>query len=104
MAANWKARTGVSPQPLGDNGAVAWEGSRGRHDVHVNRPLSGPVHVALASPDRATVDAFHAAGLAAGGRDNGAPGLRPQDHEHDYGAFVLDPDGNSIEAVCHRPG
>ena len=71
--------------------------------VYVDRPLSGPVHVALASPDRATVDAFHAAGLAAGGRDNGAPGLRPQYHASYYGAFVLDPDGNNIEAVCHRP-
>ena len=63
-----------------------------------------PVHVALASPDRATVDAFHAAALAAGGSDNGSPGLRPHYHEHYYGAFVHDPDGNNIEAVCHRPG
>jgi catechol 2,3-dioxygenase-like lactoylglutathione lyase family enzyme len=71
--------------------------------VHVNRPVSGPTHVAVASPDRATVDAFHAAGLAAGGRDNGPPGLRPHYHRHYYGAFVLDPDGNNLEAVCHRP-
>jgi len=49
------------------------------------------------------VDAFHAAGLEAGGRDNGPPGLRPQYHASYYGAFVLDPDGNNIEAVCHRP-
>ena len=48
-------------------------------------------------------DAFHAAGLAAGGRDNGRPGPRPLYHEHYYSAFVLDPDGNNIEAVCHRP-
>jgi catechol 2,3-dioxygenase-like lactoylglutathione lyase family enzyme len=60
------------------------------------------VHIAFASPDRATVDAFHAAALAAGGRDNGAPGLREY-HEHYYAAFVLDPDGNNVEAVCHRP-
>jgi catechol 2,3-dioxygenase-like lactoylglutathione lyase family enzyme len=71
--------------------------------IHGNRPVSGPVHVAVASPDRATVDAFHAAALAAGGTDNGAPGLRPQDHDTYYGAFVLDPDGNNVEAVCHRP-
>jgi len=71
--------------------------------IHANRPLSGPTHVAIASPDRATVDAFHAAGLAAGGRDNGPPGPRPHYHQHYYGAFVLDPDGNNIEAVCHRP-
>jgi catechol 2,3-dioxygenase-like lactoylglutathione lyase family enzyme len=60
-------------------------------------------HIAFAAPDRATVDAFHAAALAAGGRDNGEPGPRPIYHEHYYGAFVLDPDGNNIEAVCHRP-
>ncbi|MET0927344.1 MAG: VOC family protein, partial [Solirubrobacterales bacterium] len=56
-----------------------------------------------AAPDRATVDAFHEAALAAGGRDNGEAGPRPIYHEHYYGAFVLDPDGNNIEAVCHYP-
>ena len=60
-------------------------------------------HVCFRSPDRATVDAFHAAALAAGGTDNGPPGLRPHYHEQYYGAFVLDPDGNNIEAVCHTP-
>jgi catechol 2,3-dioxygenase-like lactoylglutathione lyase family enzyme len=67
------------------------------------RELSQRVHVAFSAPDRATVDAFHAAALAAGGADNGAPGLRPIYHQHYYGAFVFDPDGNNIEAVCHRP-
>ena len=62
---------------------------------------NGPVHVAFAAPDRETVDAFHAAALAAGGRDNGAPGLRPQYHAGYYGAYVLDPDGNNVEAVFH---
>jgi catechol 2,3-dioxygenase-like lactoylglutathione lyase family enzyme len=71
--------------------------------IHANRPLSGPTHVAVASSDRATVHAFHAAGLAAGGHHNGPPGLRPHSHQSYYGAFVLDPDGNNIEAVCHRP-
>jgi catechol 2,3-dioxygenase-like lactoylglutathione lyase family enzyme len=61
------------------------------------------VHVAFASPDRAGVDRFHEAALAAGGEDNGAPGLRPHYHEQYYAAFVRDPDGNNIEAVCHRP-
>jgi catechol 2,3-dioxygenase-like lactoylglutathione lyase family enzyme len=61
------------------------------------------VHVAFSAPDRATVDAFHAAALDAGGVDNGAPGPRPIYHPHYYGAFVFDPDGNNIEAVCHRP-
>ncbi|MRX50892.1 VOC family protein [Paracoccus sp. S-4012] len=60
-------------------------------------------HVAFAAPDRATVDAFHAAALGAGGQDNGGPGRRPQYHPGYYGAFVLDPEGNNIEAVCHRP-
>jgi catechol 2,3-dioxygenase-like lactoylglutathione lyase family enzyme len=60
--------------------------------------------VAFTSPDRATVDRFHEAALAAGGTDNGAPGLRPHYHESYYAAFVLDPDGNNVEAVCHRAG
>jgi catechol 2,3-dioxygenase-like lactoylglutathione lyase family enzyme len=60
-------------------------------------------HVAFSAEDRATVDAFYAAAVAAGGRDNGAPGLRPQYHPNYYGAFVLDPDGHNIEAVCHEP-
>jgi catechol 2,3-dioxygenase-like lactoylglutathione lyase family enzyme len=63
-------------------------------------PVLTGVHVAFAARDRAVVDAFYAAGLAAGGRDNGAPGLRPQYHANYYGAFVLDPDGHNIEAVC----
>ena len=64
-----------------------------------NRP---PVHVAFRVSNRKLVDAFHRAALAAGGRDNGAPGPRPHYHEHYYGAFVLDPDGHNIEAVCHE--
>jgi catechol 2,3-dioxygenase-like lactoylglutathione lyase family enzyme len=59
-----------------------------------------PAHVAF-SADRPTVDAFHEAALAAGGRDNGAPGVREIYHPNYYGAFVLDPDGHNIEAVCH---
>jgi catechol 2,3-dioxygenase-like lactoylglutathione lyase family enzyme len=65
-------------------------------------PDSG-VHVAFRAPDRETVDAFHAAAVAAGGKDNGAPGVREMYHPDYYGAFVLDPDGNNIEAVCHTP-
>jgi catechol 2,3-dioxygenase-like lactoylglutathione lyase family enzyme len=63
----------------------------------------GQLHIAFTAPDRATVDAFHAAALAAGGRDNGAPGVRPHYHANYYGAFVLDPEGRNIEAVCHAP-
>ena len=64
---------------------------------------NGPVHVAFSSPDRATVDAFYKAAISAGGNCNGPPGPRPEYHPSYYGAFVLDPDGNSIEAVCHSP-
>ena len=60
-------------------------------------------HVAFQAKDRAEVDAFHAAALAAGGRDNGPPGLRPHYHPNYYAAFVLDPDGHRLEAVCHLP-
>jgi catechol 2,3-dioxygenase-like lactoylglutathione lyase family enzyme len=66
-------------------------------------PATPSAHIAFAAPDRATVDAFHAAATAAGMTDNGEPGPRPIYHEHYYGAFVLDPDGNNIEAVCHFP-
>ena len=62
-----------------------------------------PLHVAFAARSRAEVDAFHAAAMAAGGTDNGPPGLRPLYHEHYYGAFVRDPDSHNVEAVCHRP-
>ena len=61
-----------------------------------------PVHVAL-SADRDRVHAFYDAATAAGGRDNGAPGLRPHYHDNYYAAFVHDPDGNNVEAVCHAP-
>ena len=67
-----------------------------------NKPRGG-AHVAFTAQTRAEVDSFYRAALASGGRDNGAPGPRPHYHEHYYGAFVLDPDGNNIEAVCHRP-
>jgi catechol 2,3-dioxygenase-like lactoylglutathione lyase family enzyme len=65
------------------------------------RPVQGRLHVAFTAEARETVDAFHAAALAAGGTDNGAPGPRAHYHPHYYGAYVLDPDGNNVEAVCH---
>jgi catechol 2,3-dioxygenase-like lactoylglutathione lyase family enzyme len=65
--------------------------------------LSG-VHVAFSAASRADVEAFYKAALAAGGKDNGPPGVRAHYHPDYYAAFVLDPDGNNIEAVCHRPG
>ena len=73
-----------------------WIGQRERG------PDSG-THVAFRTESRETVDAFHAAAVAAGGKDNGGPGLREIYHPHYYGAFVLDPDGNNVEAVCHTP-
>jgi catechol 2,3-dioxygenase-like lactoylglutathione lyase family enzyme len=66
-------------------------------------PATGRVHVAFGASDRAGVDAFYAAALSAGGRDNGPPGVRAHYHPTYYGAFVLDPDGHNIEAVCHSP-
>jgi catechol 2,3-dioxygenase-like lactoylglutathione lyase family enzyme len=67
------------------------------------QPTTRNVHVAFTAPDRATVDAFHAAALEAGGTDNGGPGIREIYHPTYYGAYVLDVDGNNIEVVCHRP-
>jgi catechol 2,3-dioxygenase-like lactoylglutathione lyase family enzyme len=69
--------------------------------IHQREPFGTGTHVAFTCERRETVDAFHEAALAAGGRDNGGPGLRPEYHPKYYGAFVLDPDGNNIEAVCH---
>lgn len=64
--------------------------------------INPPIHIAFRVSSRAAVDAFYKAAIAAGGRDNGAPGLRPHYHANYYGAFVLDPDGHNIEAVCHE--
>lgn len=61
------------------------------------------IHIAFAAPTRSHVDAFYAAAIAAGGRDNGPPGIRAHYHPNYYGAFVFDPDGNNVEAVCHQP-
>lgn len=71
--------------------------------IDTRAAANSAVHVAFAVSDRETVDAFHAAALAAGATDNGAPGVREIYHPNYYGAYVLDPDGNNIEAVCHRP-
>jgi catechol 2,3-dioxygenase-like lactoylglutathione lyase family enzyme len=80
---------GVKPK------AFFWIGLRGI-------PQTG-AHIAFAAPDRATVDRFYQEAIAAGGRDNGQPGIRPNYHADYYGAFVLDPDGHNIEAVCRAP-
>jgi len=72
-----------------------WIGGEGR--------INHPIHIALAAKDRGSVDEFYRAGIAAGGKDNGPPGLRPHYHPNYYAAFILDPDGHNIEAVCHAP-
>ena len=71
--------------------------------IGIGGALQGRLHVAFAAPDRASVDAFYAAAMKAGATDNGPPGIRAHYHPNYYGAFVLDPDGHNIEAVCHRP-
>ena len=72
-----------------------WIGSLG--------PCPGPVHIAFAAETREQVRIFYAAAIAAGGKDNGAPGLREHYHPDYYAAFVIGPDGHNIEAVCHKP-
>lgn len=71
--------------------------------LHEGKDAGPGRHYAFTARSRAEVDAFYKAATAAGGRDNGAPGLRPHYHANYYGAFVFDPDGNNIEAVCHGP-
>jgi catechol 2,3-dioxygenase-like lactoylglutathione lyase family enzyme len=85
--------------------AAAGFGADGKPDFWIGGEggLDKPLHVAILAKDRATVDAFYQAALAAGGRDNGAPGIRAHYHPSYYGAFVRDPDGHNIEAVCHAP-
>ena len=96
----------VTPQQTESGGTAHGFGSDGKPYFWFgdNERVGEGTHVAFAAGTRAEVDAFHQAALAAGGRDNGAPGLRPLYHPNYYGAFVLDPDGINLEAVCHRPG
>jgi catechol 2,3-dioxygenase-like lactoylglutathione lyase family enzyme len=96
----------LSADVTGHGAAAAGFGVPPKPDFWIggDKPNVPPVHVAFRVATRAQVDAFHRAALAAGGRDNGAPGLRPEYHPDYYGAFVLDPDGHNIEAVCHEPG
>ena len=96
--------------PLGYELLMEWESFAGfgvapKPDfwIGAGKPNVPPIHVAFRAETRAQVDAFYKAALAAGGRDNGPPGPRPIYHPNYYGAFVLDPDGHNIEAVCHTP-
>jgi catechol 2,3-dioxygenase-like lactoylglutathione lyase family enzyme len=94
----------VSSQETGGHSHAGF-GTKGRPQFWIGsgKPIVGSVHFAFMAKDRAAVDAFYAAALKAGGKDNGSPGLRPHYHANYYGAFVLDPDGHNIEAVCHLP-
>ena len=85
-------------------GAAGMAGSNGMPDLWIMQAVqpTSPTHVAI-SGLRSQIDQFYAAALAAGGIDNGQPGVRPDYHEHYYAAFVLDPEGNNIEVVCHYP-
>ena len=96
--------------PLGYEVVVEWGQAAGfgvppKPDFWIGEgtPNAPPIHIAFRAESRQQVDAFFAAALAAGGRDNGAPGSRPHYHADYYGAFVLDPDGHNIEAACHLP-
>ena len=71
--------------------------------IGTSEKITAPVHLAFAADSRTQVDEFHRRALAAGGKDNGAPGVRAHYHPNYYGAFVIGPDGHNIEAVCHRP-
>lgn len=92
------------PASVTGHADVAGFGEPPKPDFWINSgmPNVPPIHVAFRVQSRATVDAFYKAAMAAGGTDNGAPGLRPHYHPHYYGAFVRDPDGHNIEAVCHE--
>jgi catechol 2,3-dioxygenase-like lactoylglutathione lyase family enzyme len=76
-------------------------GKRPQFWISTGKPLKGRVHFAFEAKSREAVRAFYNAAIKAGGSDNGAPGLRPHYHDNYFGAFVLDPDGHNIEAVCH---
>ena len=91
----------TAEQTGGDEHTGYGDGGRAYFWIGTGGPLGGRTHVCFTAPSRAVVDAFYAAAMAAGGRDNGPPGVRAHYHPNYYGAFVLDPDGHNIEAVCH---
>jgi catechol 2,3-dioxygenase-like lactoylglutathione lyase family enzyme len=94
--------------PLGYALVMTWEqfagfGIAGKPDFWIGvEAVRDRVHVAFRAKGRAEVRAFYDAAIAAGGKDNGPPGMRPHYHQDYYGAFVLDPDGHNVEAVCHE--
>jgi catechol 2,3-dioxygenase-like lactoylglutathione lyase family enzyme len=90
-------------EPMGEAAGFGRDGKASFWIEARGRPVQGRLHVAFTAKSRNLVDAFHAAAIAAGARDNGVPGVRDIYHPHYYGAYVFDPDGNNIEAVCHEP-
>jgi catechol 2,3-dioxygenase-like lactoylglutathione lyase family enzyme len=107
-----KAFYSAALQPLGitiqleftEHGGVAGFGrSKPEFWIAAGDSPTSPFHIAFQAANRAEVDAFYKAAIAAGAKDNGAPGLRPQYHPNYYAAFVFDADGHNIEAVCHHP-
>ena len=97
------APLGIQTVLEGEGWAMLGKEGRPQFWIGVHGIPPGPIHIAFAAENREQVRAFHRAALAAGGRDNGAPGIRTKYHPDYYGAFVFDPDGHNIEAVCHRP-
>jgi catechol 2,3-dioxygenase-like lactoylglutathione lyase family enzyme len=96
----------VEQGPWSDANREVAFGPEGFDDFAISTeyPVGGQMHVAFSADSEEAVQAFHVAALAAGGRDNGGPGPRPEYSEGYYGAFVLDPDGHNVEAVFHRLG
>jgi catechol 2,3-dioxygenase-like lactoylglutathione lyase family enzyme len=97
------APLGIQTVLEGEGWAMLGKDGRPQFWIGVHGIPPGPIHIAFAAENREQVRAFHRAALAAGGRDNGAPGIRTKYHPDYYGAFVFDPDGHNIEAVCHTP-
>ena len=87
---------------MGDWAGFGW-GGKPQLLIKGGSSTAPAVHIAFSAEDRETVRAFYDAALKAGGKDSGAPGLRPEYHDHYYAAYVLDPDGHKIEVVCHIP-
>lgn len=96
------APLGVSVAMEGPHGVGLGRNGKPSMWLYETKDVPAPLHIAIAADSRAEVDAFYKAALAAGGKDNGAPGLRPHYHPNYYGAFIVGPDGHNIEAVCHK--
>lgn len=94
---------GVAVVMDGPYGVGLGQGHKPSLWLHETTQVPAPLHLAFVATSRSQVDAFHHAALAAGGRDNGAPGPRPHYHANYYAAFVIGPDGHNVEAVCHHP-